>query len=154
MAGDARGESLDRLIADSEEAIKRLDVLYERKKKAPFLQRVKAHLSKNSVHLTNVLLAGTVFVVAVGRLDQRQRHEVSGPTGFGSGRQAAAAACRRWQRQAVNIVSERGRRPVLPLVAACSMRHACWDATIAVQPCVPVPCQPPLLHPPPPAFLL
>lgn len=98
MAGDARGESLDRLIADSEDAIKRLDVLYERKKKAPLLQRVKAHLSKHSVHLTNVLLAGTVFVVAVGRLQQKLQFEVRAQ---GLGRWAAAAGGRQRRRRAV-----------------------------------------------------
>lgn len=74
---------LDKLIAESEAAIKRLDELQQRKQSTPFLQRIGRHLHKNSPYLINVLLAGSVLAVALGRLVQKQEHKVRAQ-GFGS----------------------------------------------------------------------
>lgn len=68
---------LDRLIRESDEAIQRLDAIQKARHNAPLLQRVRNHFARNSAHLANVLLAGTVLAVALGRLAQKQEHEVS-----------------------------------------------------------------------------
>ena len=66
---------LDKLIAESEEAIKRLDSL-QRRADMPLTQRLRRHFHKNSPHLINVLLAGSVLVVAMGRLQQKHEFQV------------------------------------------------------------------------------
>lgn len=97
--------NLDRLIAESEDAIKRLDALQS---KRSILQRVKDHFRKNSAHLTNVLLAGSVLAVALGRLAQKQEHQVGGcrscggmeaPQGLGRGGGACGGGCGGGRRQ-------------------------------------------------------
>jgi hypothetical protein len=64
---------LERLIAESEESIKRLDQL---QKRPTFGQRASAHLRKHGNNLVSAALAGSVLVVAVGRLTQKYQHEV------------------------------------------------------------------------------
>lgn len=77
---------LDKLIAESEEAIKRLDAIQKQRHNTPLLQRIKNHFSKNSAHFTNVLLAGSCLAVALGRLAQKQDHQVR-PASEGRSRQ-------------------------------------------------------------------
>ncbi|PRW20447.1 hypothetical protein C2E21_9012 [Chlorella sorokiniana] len=66
---------LDRLIQESEAAIQRLDAIQKARHDAPLWERVRSHFARNKAHVTNVLLAGTVLVVALGRLGQKQEHE-------------------------------------------------------------------------------
>ncbi|KAL4422658.1 hypothetical protein ABPG75_008855 [Micractinium tetrahymenae] len=66
---------LDKLIKESEAAIQRLDDVQKAQHNAPLLERIRRHLHKNSPHLLNVLMAGTVLAVALGRLDQKHKHE-------------------------------------------------------------------------------
>lgn len=105
---------LDKLIAESEAAIKRLDELQQRKPSTPFLQRIGRHLHKNSPYLINVLLAGSVFAVALGRLIQKQEHQVRAE-GFAS--PAARSCC--------TLVRHAGCCPP-PLVPPCG-RHTQAD---------------------------
>lgn len=67
---------LDKLIKESEAAIQRLDEVQNARHNAPLLDRVRRHLHKNSPHLLNVVMAGAVLVVALGRLDQKYKHRV------------------------------------------------------------------------------
>jgi hypothetical protein len=67
---------LDKLIAESEAAIKRLDAIQQRKQGTPIWQRITRHFHKNSSHLINVMLAGSVLAVALGRLAQKHEHQV------------------------------------------------------------------------------
>ncbi len=67
---------LDKLIKESEAAIQRLDDVQKARHNAPLMDRVRRHLHKNSPHLLNVLMAGTVLVVALGKLDQKHKHQV------------------------------------------------------------------------------
>lgn len=66
---------LDKLIKESEAAIQRLDDVQKARHNTPLLERMRRHLHKNSPHLLNVLMAGTVLAVALGRLDQKQKHQ-------------------------------------------------------------------------------
>jgi hypothetical protein len=68
--------SLDELIRESEEAIKRLEAAQLGTKGLPLSQRINLHLRKNSSAFINIMMAGSVLVVAVGRLAQKQQHEV------------------------------------------------------------------------------
>jgi len=76
MSGPGKPGDLDRLIRESEEAIQRLDAIQKARHNAPLLERVRAHFARNKAHVSNVLLAGTVLAVALGRLGQKQEHEV------------------------------------------------------------------------------
>ena len=67
---------LDKLIQESEEAIKRLDAIQQRRQNTPIWQRITRHFHKNSPHLLNVMLAGSVLAVALGRLGQKHEHQV------------------------------------------------------------------------------
>lgn len=67
---------LDKLIKESEAAIQRLDDVQKARHNTPLLERMRRHLHKNSPHLLNVLMAGTVLAVVLGRLDQKQKHQV------------------------------------------------------------------------------
>ena len=72
-AATAEMADLDKLIKESEDALKRLDAL---QKKRPFMERVKLHFQRNNAHMINILLAGSVLVVAMGRLGQKHEYEV------------------------------------------------------------------------------
>lgn len=67
--------SLDELIAESERSLKRLEQL-QKKKDLSIGQRFSSHLKRNSGHLINVALAGSVFVVALSRLNEKYSHQV------------------------------------------------------------------------------
>jgi hypothetical protein len=73
-------DDLDKLIQESEDALKRLDAL---QKKKPFLERVKIHFQRNNAHLINILLAGSVLAVALGRLGQKHEYQVRRCTRWG-----------------------------------------------------------------------
>ena len=66
-------DDLDKLIQESEDALKRLDAL---QKKKPLLDRVKIHFQRTNAHLINILLAGSVLAVALGRLGQKHEYQV------------------------------------------------------------------------------
>ena len=68
---------LDKLIADSERALKRLEQL-DNNKKLPLTKRASRHFSRNSSNLLNIALAGGVFAVAVSRLHEKYAHQVRG----------------------------------------------------------------------------
>ena len=106
-------DDLDKLIQESEDALKRLDAL---QKKKPLLDRVKIHFQRNNAHLINILLAGSVLAVALGRLGQKHEYQVrrctpggrvSGVLKPGGGGMSTAAGgtarrwcCRLWQHSA------------------------------------------------------
>lgn len=86
---------LDRLIKESEEAIQRLDAIQKARHNAPLLERVRNHFARNKAQVTNLLLAGTVLAVAMGRLGQKQEHEVGGRVCiFRAGGRVAGLVCR------------------------------------------------------------
>ena len=78
MAGSTQTAALDKLIQESEDAIRRLEDIQKRKsaQSTPILRRISQHFHKNSPHLLNVLLAGSVLVVALGRLGQKHEYQV------------------------------------------------------------------------------
>lgn len=69
-------ENLDKLIAESEQSLARLESL-QNKANAGVGQRVSSHMKRNSGHMINVILAGSVFVVALSRLNDKYAHQVS-----------------------------------------------------------------------------
>ncbi len=73
----AEVSELDKLIKESEEAIKRLEAAQSGHRGIPFTQRLANHVKKNSSSFINIALTGSVLVVALGRLAQKQQHEVS-----------------------------------------------------------------------------
>lgn len=72
------GDELDKLIKASEESIKRLEQLQNQKRSLPFTQRVSNHFRKHGNNLISTALAGSVFVVALGRLNQKYEYQASG----------------------------------------------------------------------------
>ena len=68
--------SLDELIAESERSLKRLEHLQSKQQNLGIGQRFTSHLKRNSGHLINVALAGSVFVVALSRLNEKYSHQV------------------------------------------------------------------------------
>lgn len=76
MSGPGQPSDLDKLIKESEEAIQRLDAIQKARHNTPLLERIRSHFVRNKAHVSNVLLAGTVLVVALGRLGQKQEFEV------------------------------------------------------------------------------
>lgn len=71
MSNSARQADLDKLIQESEEAIKRLDTLQNKNKGLPITQRLSRHVAKYGSNLLSVALAGSVLVVAVSRLSDK-----------------------------------------------------------------------------------
>lgn len=76
MSGPGQPSDLDRLIKESEEAIQRLDAIQKARHNTPLLERIRSHFARNKAHVSNVLLAGTVLAVALGKLGQKQEFEV------------------------------------------------------------------------------
>ena len=63
-------------ISDSlSETLKRIDTL-QKQSKTSWLIRFRQHLAKNNQHLHSIILAGCVFAVAAGRLQQKSEYEV------------------------------------------------------------------------------
>ena len=63
-------------ISDSlSETLKRIDTL-QKQSKTSWLTRFRQHLAKNNQHLHSIILAGCVFAVAAGRLQQKSEYEV------------------------------------------------------------------------------
>ena len=75
MGGAPPDAKLDELIKQSQEAVKRLDDL-TKNNAVPFTQRVSRHFGKHGAALVNVALAGSLMVVALGRLGQKRQHQV------------------------------------------------------------------------------
>lgn len=69
------GGKLDELIAESERSLKRLETM-ENNANRTRGQRINAHMKRNSGHIINIILAGSVFVVALSRLNDKYAHEV------------------------------------------------------------------------------
>jgi hypothetical protein len=69
------GGKLDELIAESERSLKRLESM-EKSANRSTGQRINAHVKRNSGHMINIILAGSVFVVALSRLNDKYAHEV------------------------------------------------------------------------------
>lgn len=81
MAQHQELTELDRLIKESEEAINRLEAAQRGSKGVPLPQRLAAHIKKNSSAFINILMAGSVLVVALGRMVQKAEFEVRGAAG-------------------------------------------------------------------------
>ena len=78
----ASEEQLKALRAQIKDGIRKID---ETIKPKPFWQRVRAHIGRNQSNLTNVVLAGSLFAVAIGRYAVAKQLEVCGPVyGFPS----------------------------------------------------------------------
>jgi hypothetical protein len=56
-------------------SIERMDAM-QRGKAAPFSDQLRQHIAKNRGNLTNIILAGCVFAVAIGRFNLNQQHQV------------------------------------------------------------------------------
>ena len=74
----ADGKKLDDISHRLAESIERIDTLQSRKA-LPWTTRLRNHVGRNSSQLANVVLAGCIFAVAAGRLNQRREHEVRCP---------------------------------------------------------------------------
>ncbi|CAL8467775.1 g7313 [Coccomyxa elongata] len=71
MASEQKLGEISKALKDS---IQRVDALQQRKS-LPLAVRLRQHLAKNSGNVTNVLLAGCIFAVAAGRLNQQSQHQ-------------------------------------------------------------------------------
>ena len=71
MSKPAKG--LDELSKELTDTVNRLDQL---QKKPPLRARISRHFSKQGSHIVGVILAGTLFSVALDRLAQKRSHEV------------------------------------------------------------------------------
>lgn len=91
-------ENLDKLIAESEQSLARLDNLQNRAN-AGIGQRFSSHMKRNSGHMINVILAGSVFVVALSRLNEKYAHQVRSRKGDSNTAWGLAGAgpTRRWR---------------------------------------------------------
>ena len=69
------GGKLDELIAESERSLKRLESLQNNANRSTG-QKINAHVKRNSGHMINLILAGSVFVVALSRLNDKYAHQV------------------------------------------------------------------------------
>jgi hypothetical protein len=69
------GGKLDELIAESERSLKRLESMENTANRSAG-QRINAHVKRNSGHMINIILAGSVFVVALSRLNDKYAHQV------------------------------------------------------------------------------
>ena len=72
----ASEEQLKALRAQIKDGIRKID---ETMKPKPFWQRVRAHVGRNQSNLTNVVLAGSLFAVAIGRYAVAKQLEVCRP---------------------------------------------------------------------------
>jgi hypothetical protein len=72
MASEQKLGEISKALKDS---IERIDALQQRKA-LPLSVRLRQHLVRNSGSLTNVLLAGCIFAVAAGRLNQQSQYQV------------------------------------------------------------------------------
>ena len=66
-------KGLDELSKELSETVTRIDQL---QKKPPLRQRLSRHFSRQGSHIVGVVLAGTLFSVALDRLAQKRSHEV------------------------------------------------------------------------------
>ena len=57
------------------ESIDRVNALQQRKS-LPLAIRLRQHLARNSGNVTNIILAGCIFAVAAGRLNQQNQYQV------------------------------------------------------------------------------
>jgi hypothetical protein len=73
--GSKSDAELNRLIQESEAAIKRVESL-QKAKNAPIGPKVVKHVKKQRNNLANVVLAGTLFGVAYLRLHDKWGHQV------------------------------------------------------------------------------
>ena len=71
MSKSAKG--LDELSKELSETVNRLDQL---QKKPPLRQRISRHFGKQGSNIVGVVLAGTLFSVALDRLAQKRNYEV------------------------------------------------------------------------------
>ena len=65
--------NLDQLSQELSETVNRIDKLQQ---KPPLGSRIYAHFSRQGSHIVGVVLAGTLFSIAVDRLAQKRAHEV------------------------------------------------------------------------------
>lgn len=72
-----RDVEINRLIAESEAAIKRIETLQKGKSADPVGTRVVKHVKSQRNNLANVALAGTLFAVAYLRLNDKWGYQVS-----------------------------------------------------------------------------
>lgn len=69
-----QSRNLENLSQELSETVKRIDKLQER---PPLRRRVVNHFSRQGSHIVGVVLAGTLFSVALDRLAQKRYYEVS-----------------------------------------------------------------------------
>lgn len=71
--------SSDQKIADIKrqlgEAVNRIETVQSGHQQ-PLLTRISSHLKTQSGSIVNVVLTASLFAVAIGRLQQKQQHEV------------------------------------------------------------------------------
>ena len=68
-------QQIDKLIEESELSLQRLEQL-QKKNDRSYTQRASSHVKRNSNHMINLALAGSVFVVALSRLNDKYAYEV------------------------------------------------------------------------------
>eukprot|EP00884_Botryococcus_braunii_P019930 jgi/Botrbrau1/6620/Bobra.104_2s0007.1 len=66
---------LQQLANELDEAIKRVDALQKRSQTMSWSSRISKHVDKHGNALMNVLLAGTVFVFALQKLQMKNKLE-------------------------------------------------------------------------------
>ena len=62
-------------------ALQRIETL-QKQGKTSWLSRFRQNLAKNNQHLHSIILAGCVFAVALGRLQQKSEFEVTPPVNY------------------------------------------------------------------------
>lgn len=67
-------ESLNQLIKESEESLRRLDALSKGKNES-WTKRLSGHLSRHSNSFINIALAGSVFIIALARLNEKYSYQ-------------------------------------------------------------------------------
>jgi hypothetical protein len=74
--GSSSSNDIDKLIKETQEAIDRLEAAQKGGSGVSWMQRVSRHLNKHGNNLAMAALMGSVFVVAVGRLNDKYSHQV------------------------------------------------------------------------------
>lgn len=97
------------------ESIDRVDALQQRKS-LPLAVRLRQHLAKNSGSVTNILLAGCIFAVAAGRLNQQRQHQADKDV---------------WEKEKGKLTSERSR--LEEELNACKNSSECLEAEVRAE---------------------
>lgn len=72
----ASGKKLSEISNSLSETVQRIETL-QKQSKTSWFSRFRQNLAKNNQHLHSIILAGCVFAVAAGRLQQKSEFEVT-----------------------------------------------------------------------------